>query len=142
MNPMRWLNQRTRANRRGASAVEFAIVAPIFFLVVLGIIEFGRMAMVQQIITNAAREGARVGVLDNSTFTTVDTKVQQYLSAAAIKGAKVSVTPNPPSSAGFDDPVSVTVAIPFDDVSWLPSPFFIKKTTLSANAVMRRETVE
>jgi Flp pilus assembly protein TadG len=143
MIPIRWLCQRPgKANRRGASAVEFAIVAPIFFMVVLGIIEFGRMSMVQQIITNAAREGARVGVLDGSTFDSVNTKVQQYLSAAAIKGAKVTVNPNPPSSAGFDQPVSVTVAIPFNDVSWLPSPFFLKKTTLTANAVMRRETVE
>lgn len=122
--------------------VEFAIVAPIFFLVVLGIIEFGRMAMVQQVITNAAREGARVGILDDSTYATVDNKVRQYLNAAALKGGKVDVSPNPPSSAGFDQPVTVTVSIPFDDVSWLPAPFFIKNTTLTAEAVMRRETVE
>lgn len=142
MDRMPSASRRVKTIRRGASAVEFAIVAPIFFMVVLGIIEFGRMSMVQQIITNAAREGARVGVLDGSTFASVDAKVQQYLSAAAIKGAKVSVTPNPPSSAGFDQPVTVSVAIPFDDVSWLPAPFFVKKTTLTANAVMRRETVE
>jgi Flp pilus assembly protein TadG len=143
MNPLRGFHLRAGGtNRRGASAVEFAIVAPIFFLVVLGIIEFGRMSMVQQIITNAAREGARVGVLDGSTFNSVNTKVQQYLSASAIKGANVTVNPNPPSSAGFDQPVSVSVSISFSDVSWLPSPFFLKKTTLTANAVMRRETVE
>lgn len=133
---------KPRGVRRGASAVEFAIVAPIFFMVVLGIIEFGRMAMVQQIITNAAREGARVGILDNSTQATVSAKVQQYLSAASLSSAKVKVVPDPPSSAGFDQPVTVTVSIPFDDVSWLPAPFFIKKTVLSAEAVMRRETVE
>lgn len=131
-----------RNGRRGAAAVEFAIVAPLFFLVVLGIIEFGRMAMVQQIITNAAREGARVGILDNSTFSTVDAKVKQYLTAATITGATVKVVPNPPSSAGYDEPVTVTVSIPFDDASWLPTPFFIKGTVLEANAVMRRETVE
>ena len=133
---------KRRTSRRGASAVEFAIVAPIFFMVVLGIIEFGRMAMVQQVITNAAREGARVGILDGSTYATVDAKVRQYLNASAIKGGKVKVVPDPPSSAGFDQPVTVTVSIPFDDVSWLPAPFFIKKTVLSAEAVMRRETVE
>lgn len=131
-----------RSGRHGASVVEFAIVAPIFFLVVLGIIEFGRMAMVQQIITNAAREGARVGILDNASYATVDTKVKQYLSAAALTGATVNVVPNPPSSAGYDEPVTVTVSIPFDKASWLPTPFFIKGTVLTANAVMRRETVE
>ena len=131
-----------RTCRHGASAVEFAIVAPIFFMVVLGILEFGRMAMVQQVLTNAAREGARVGILDGATFTTVDAKARQYLTASAIKGGTVTVVPNPPSSAGYDQPVTVTVSIPFDDVSWLPAPFFIKNKVLSAEAVMRRETVE
>ena len=128
------------SNRHGAAAVEFAIVAPIFFMVVLGIIEFGRMSMVQQVITNAAREGARVGVLDDSTFATVDNKVQGYMSGAGITGATTEVTPNPPSSAGFDEPVSVTVSIPFNSVSWLPNPFFIGGSTLQATATMRRET--
>ncbi len=45
-----------RRNRRGAAAVEFAIVAPVFFLLVFGMIEYGRMVMVQQVITNASRE--------------------------------------------------------------------------------------
>ena len=128
--------------RRGAAAVEFAIVAPVFFMVVLGIIEFGRMAMVQQVITNAAREGARIGVLDDTTTAQVDTKVQNYLTSAGINGATVTVTPDPPSSAGFGQSVTVAVQIPFDSVSWLPNPFFIGGTMLNAQAIMRRETVE
>ncbi len=129
-------------SRRGASAVEFAIVAPIFFMVVLGIIEFGRMAMVQQMITSAAREGARVGVLDGATLTTVSNKANGYLASAGMTTATIAVSPNPPSSAGFGESVTVTVSIPFNDVSWLPAPFFIAGTTLTAEAVMRRETVE
>src|SRR5882757_936386 len=64
-----------RRNRRGAAAVEFAIVAPVFFLLVFGMVEYGRMIMVQQVITNAAREGARVGVLDGSALSDVTTAV-------------------------------------------------------------------
>lgn len=45
--------------QRGAAAVEFAAVAPIFVLLLFGMLEFGRMVMVQQILTNATREGAR-----------------------------------------------------------------------------------
>ena len=56
-----------RKKRRGAAAVEFAVVAPIFLLLVFGMIEYGRMVMVQQVLTNASREGARVAVLDGST---------------------------------------------------------------------------
>jgi Flp pilus assembly protein TadG len=122
--------------------VEFAIVAPIFFLVVLGMVEFGRMVMVQQVITNAAREGARVAVLDNCTTQRVGDKVSEYLGASRIAGATVEVNPDPPSTAGFDEPVTVTVRIDFARVSWLPSPFFLGGRTLEASAIMRRETVE
>src|SRR5947209_283568 len=56
------------SNRRwGAAAVEFAIVAPLLVSLVLGLIEFGRVLMVEQILTNAAREGCRTAVLDGST---------------------------------------------------------------------------
>jgi len=47
-----------RHRRRGAAAVEMALVLPIFFTVVLGIIEFGRAMMVSQLMATSAREGA------------------------------------------------------------------------------------
>jgi Flp pilus assembly protein TadG len=52
--------------------VEFAVVAPLLFLLIFGMIEFGRMVMVQQILTNASREGARRGILEQSTATEVE----------------------------------------------------------------------
>ncbi|MEM9185964.1 MAG: TadE/TadG family type IV pilus assembly protein [Planctomycetota bacterium] len=135
-------DHRTSESRRGAAVVEFAIVAPVFFLVILGMIEFGRMAMVQQVITNAAREGARIGVLDDSTTQDVTSTVDNYLDSAGIRNASVTVSPNPPSSALYGQSVTVTVSIPFGNVSWLPTPKFISGQTLRAEAVMRRETVE
>ncbi|MHC4400368.1 MAG: TadE/TadG family type IV pilus assembly protein [Planctomycetota bacterium] len=131
-----------RRNRRGAAAVEFAIVAPVFFLLVFGMIEFGRMVMVQQVITNGSREGARLAVLDGTTTGEVVTAVAGYLESSAVAGASVSVSPDPPSTAGFGEPVSVVVSIPFDQVSWLPSPMFLGGRTLTATTVMRRETVQ
>lgn len=129
-----------RKNRRGAAAVEFALVAPVFFLLVFGMIEYGRMVMVQQLLTNAAREGARRGVLDGSTTSEVTTAVTSYLSGASVSGATVTVTPNPPSSATFGQPVTVQVSVPFNSVSWLPSPLFLGGRTLTSTATMRRET--
>jgi len=128
--------------RRGAAVVEFAIVAPIFFLMVLGIIEFGRMVMVQQVITNASREGARIAILDDTTAGDVRATVDNYLTNATVTGAEVTIDPDPPSDAGYGEPVSVTVSVPFDQVSWLPSPMFLGGTTLTASTVMRRETVQ
>ncbi len=125
--------------RRGAAVVEFAVVAPVFFILVFGMIEYGRAVMVEQILTNAAREGARVAILTTATNTNVTSTVTTYLSNASITGATVTVSPNPPASAAAGTTVSVTVSIPFTSVSWLPSPFYLGSTTLSAKCSMRTE---
>ena len=129
-----------RRNRRAAAAVEFAVVAPLFLLLVFGMIEYGRMVMVYQILTNASREGARAAALDGATTASVTTSVNTYLTNALISGATVTVAPNPPSTAEYGDPVTVTVSIPFSQVSWLPSPMYLGGKTLSSATVMRRET--
>jgi Flp pilus assembly protein TadG len=132
-----------RKNRRGAAVVEFAIVAPVFFLLVFGMIEYGRMVMVQQILTNASREGARYAV----TLTTNDTaavqqKVKDYLTSAKIGGTPtVTVTWPASGSSGSSQPITVSVSIAFGQVSWLPSPMFVSSTTpLTATSVMRKES--
>jgi len=122
--------------------VEFAIVAPLFFLLIFGMIEFGRMVMVQQIITNGSREGARIAVLDGTSTAEIATAVEAYLQNASIAGADVTISPDPPNSAGYGEPVSVTVSIPFNQVSWLPSPMFLGGNTMTATTVMRRETIQ
>lgn len=131
-----------RKNRVAAAVVELAIVLPLFLLLVLGMIEFGRMIMVQQIITNASREGARRAVLDKATAQEITNLLQQYLSNSGIQGATVTVSPNPPSSAGYGEPVRVTVSVPFNQVSWLPAPIFLGGRVLTSTTAMRRETVQ
>ncbi len=132
-----------RRKRCGTAVVEFALVAPVFFLLVFGMIEFGRMVMVQQIITNASREGARIAVLDGTSAAEVNATVNNYLQNARISGATIIIDPPEPNTAGYGTPVSVTVTVPFAQVSWLPAPFFIgANTNLSATTVMRRETAQ
>ena len=120
-----------RRPRRGAAAVEFALIAPLLFLLIFGMIEFGRAVMVQQILTNASREGARRAILEQTT-----------LSDTSIPGASVSVSPNPLSSVGFGDPVTVTCSIPYAQVTWLPTPAFFGGKTLTGRSVMRAERPE
>jgi Flp pilus assembly protein TadG len=131
-----------RKIRLGAATVEFAVVVPVFFILVFGMIEFGRMVMVQQVLTNASREGARQAVLDGATTAEVTSSVTSYLTSGSISGATIAVSPNPPSNAAFGDPVTVTVSVPFSQVSWLPSPMFLGGKTLTATTVMRRESVQ
>jgi hypothetical protein len=104
--------------------------------------------MVQQVLTNATREGARLAVLDSTTptATVVKNKVVDYMKNGGIAAATtnmVTITPTEPTTAAYGTPVTVTVQIPYSSVSWLPSPWFIAGATkLTASTVMRRETVQ
>ncbi len=53
--------------RTGAAVVEFAVVAPLLFMLTLGLMEVSRMVMVKQLLINASREGARLAVLPGAT---------------------------------------------------------------------------
>ncbi len=53
-------NQKVR-NEKGATVVEFAIIVPLLMLLIFAIIEFGFIFYTKGVVTNAAREGARVG---------------------------------------------------------------------------------
>ena len=122
--------------------VEFAVIAPLLFLFILGILEFGRMVMVEQFLTNAAREGARRGILEQTTASDVQTAVTDYLTGGTVSGATVTVSPSQLADVGFGDPVSVSISVPYDQVSWLPAPWFLSGTTLSGHCVMRGERPE
>jgi len=136
--------QRTAKERHGAAAVEFALVAPLFILMVFGILEYGRMVMVQQVLTNAVREGARAAVLDGATIAGVRTSVNNYLTQASVPAATVNVNDGvEPSALQQGAPVTVTAQLAFGQVSWLPSPMYISKTRqLQASCVMRREAAQ
>lgn len=130
------------APRTGVAAVEFALVAPLLFFVILVIVELGRGIMVQQILTNASREGARRGILEQATVSDVETAVADYLNNTSISGASVSVSPDPLDSAGFGDPVTVSCSVTYAQVSWLPAPWFLGGKTLMGQSVMGAERLE
>lgn len=140
-----------RHNRRGAAIVEMALVLPIFFGVVLGIVEFGRAMMVSQMVTNAAREATRLAIIDGSTNNDVETWVEDFLNDSInVAAADVSVTITVDPAPGNDDPndvladaqardlVTVNVSVPFDKVSYVPGSYLNGKN-LSAQSSMRHE---
>jgi Flp pilus assembly protein TadG len=130
------------ARRKGAAVVELAMITPVFFALVIGIIEFGRLMMVQQIVTNASREGARRGIIEGATSTEVETLVNDYLTNASIPGATVTVTPSDLGALGLGDPVTVAVSVPYENVDWVGVSWFLKGTILQASTVMRAERLQ
>lgn len=140
-NTSRVPNSR-RNKRKGATLVEFAIVAPVLFLLIFGLFEMGRVVMVEQLMTNAAREGARRGILESSTNAGVQQTVEDYLTSVSISDATVTVTPADLNTVGFGDPVVVKVSVPFEKVSWIPTPWIFSGLTLSGQSSMRGERPE
>lgn len=134
---------KTRRRRSGTAAVEFAVILPFIMVLFLGIIEFGRVLMVQQILTNAAREGCRYAVLPGGTISASRDVVTTYLSNANITlsspSTQVTVSPDP-STASKGTSITVNVTLPFSSVSWLPSSIFMTGKQLSASVVMRLES--
>lgn len=130
--------RRPLRRHRGVAAVEFAIVAPIFFMLVIGIIEIGRAMMVQQVLINASRVGARRAVMLSSNEQTVLDAVTEYAAGVGVRGVVASVSPNP-ATAAAGEPVTVNVTIGFNQVSWLPAPWIMGGRELASSSVMRKE---
>lgn len=119
---------RHSRKRRGAVAVEAAIILPLLVGVMFGIWEVGRMVQIQQIMTNAAREGARLasgGYVNGDPVTAAEAKqaVCDYLTGAgfpstAVSGAVVTLTNqsshswNDPSDAQPLDAFQISLTIP------------------------------
>lgn len=57
---------RSLHHRSGQALVEFVLVAPLFFLLIFAIIDFGRYVYYVQILNNAAREGTRYAIVHGS----------------------------------------------------------------------------
>ncbi len=130
-----------RPRRVGAAVVEFAVVAPLLFLLTLGMMEVSRMVMVKQLLVNASREGARLAVLPGTSTDQVKTLVSQELTAASVKGVEVQVQPANLSSAVVGTPITVTVNVAATSVSWLSKPLFSFNKTLNASTTMRKESL-
>ena len=86
---------RKRAtNRRGVATVEFAVVAPVLFLFIFAIFEFGRAFMVMNLMGDAVRVGCREGAVQGKSSATIQTDVQNRLSGEGINNTTVTVQVN------------------------------------------------
>ena len=105
-------------SERGVALLEVALTLPILLLVAVGIFEFGRAYQTWQILTNAAREGARVAVLPGIDDDAVEDRVQEYLAAGLLDAAdEADVTIDRDTEIDIGDDTAsasrVEVAYPF-----------------------------
>jgi Flp pilus assembly protein TadG len=105
--------------RKGQALVEFALVLPLLLLLILGIVEFGRAWNAKQILTDAAREGARLSVIGNSNITDtsqVNTRIRQIVALAGLDSTTLTITYPDGFKTGTGNVTSVMVSLPFQFV--------------------------
>jgi len=124
-----------RRNRRAAAVVEMAVVLPVLLTILFGIIEFGWTFMVYQSITNAAREGCRVAVLEGSTETDIQGRIDQYMTLVGITNYQVEIN----RSATGNPTEEVIVRVPYASVSLLNGYFGPTNFNIAGKACMRKE---
>jgi Flp pilus assembly protein TadG len=83
-----------RRDRRGAAAVEFSIVATIFFVVLLSVFEFGWITVIRHTADNAAYEATRVAIVPGATAQDARDEAARILGIVGTQGARITVRPN------------------------------------------------
>ena len=140
------MHKRLR-NQRGAALIETAITIPLVLLVSVSIFEFGRAYQTWQVLTNAAREGARIAVLESYTDAQVTSTVRSYLTGGQLTnaaGASVNIVRNVPF--GSTTASRVTVNYPFQFMVLNPVARLVRSgssvgtpLTMQSSALMRNE---
>jgi Flp pilus assembly protein TadG len=135
-----WMNRiggQGTTRERAAAVVEFAVVLPLLLTILFGIIEYGWIFMVRQALQTAAREGCRVAVLQTTDepYTEVIQRVNQVMAPTGLTTYDVSMT-----HADSTSPIeTVTVKVPFADVSLMGNFFGPRTGNIGGTCSMRKE---
>ena len=141
-----------RRGERGSVLLEMAMTLPLLLLVTVAIFELGRAYQTQQIITNAAREGARLAVLPDASTANIQTRVRQYLTQGQLTdvdkaSVSVNTTATIPMGGATVSASVVTVTYPFQFIVLGPvARLVVSDSTMGAPIVltaaseMRNET--
>jgi Flp pilus assembly protein TadG len=142
---------QARHSERGNALIETAITIPILLLLMVGIFEVGRAFETWQVLSNAAREGARVSVTPANDSTTTIALVRKYMAdGALVNSASASVVINKNASFVVNGQTVgaslVTVDYPFQFIILNPVARLVVKgskagqpITMHASALMRNE---
>jgi Flp pilus assembly protein TadG len=146
--------------RHGTAAVEFAVLAPFLFALVVGMVEMARAINMKDMLSNAARKGCNTGVSVNKTYSNITSDINDILSDHGIDPTKATITvqvatytggTTTPSWGSFTtvtagayapqilDQVQVKVSIPVTAVLWFAPQYFSQSSLESESVVMVRQ---
>lgn len=145
-------SRQGRPPRRGAAAVEFAIVLPLIFLILVGAIDVGQSIHVSQVVNEASREGARqASRYDESSEAAVAAAVRDYIRGSypgvGDGSIAVSMTQSDGTSVASGDlttvtsgtPLTVQVDLQYSAVRWTVGFPGLTGASIVKATSMRRE---
>ena len=134
-------NARTRdsrsVNRRGATAIEVSLVAPVFFLAIFGAIELSRVAMLRNLAQDASYEAARICIVDGATETEAIDAANSVLALLATQGAEITIN----DGAGINQQspvVEVDIEIPLNQNSFV-LPWLFAGQSIRASSLLKTD---
>lgn len=131
--------------QEGTAAIEFAILLPVLVIIIFGIIEFGLLLYNRQVLTNASREGARAGIVQQNPRVSdgeIESIVNNYCGSYLVTFG----TQDPPTTTiirtGLSFPANLTVRVEYH-YDFLVLPNFVGSliggTNLTARTIMVME---
>ncbi|MDC0936107.1 TadE/TadG family type IV pilus assembly protein [Pirellulales bacterium] len=125
------------ASRRGVAAVEFALTAPILFLLVMGAIEFSRANMLAHTTTIAAVEAARVGIVPGATSDECRAAAAAELAVIGVTDFEVVVTPSVMTDGTTQ--VQLNLTVPVNVANGYVTPKFFLGKRIFKTVTLQRE---
>lgn len=149
--------RRTTANRRGAASVEFAMVAPLFLMLVMGLVEYSIAINAYNTLYAAVREGGRLASMEFSAYVTPNQSandkvihdIRAFLNASGLPGDVVAIAiTDVETGAAFDLSASenymrlfqISASVPYDQISLTPVSYF-RDAVIRTQMVYRRGQV-
>jgi Flp pilus assembly protein TadG len=145
--------RRRLSSEHGTAILETALTLPLLLLVSVGLFEFGRAYQTWQVLTNAAREGARAAVVPNAPEGAAEARVRRYLESGQLRDRDLATVVVDPAVAvdigggATAFATVVTVTYPFEFGVLQPVARLVVRgstvgapVTLTASAEMRNET--
>jgi Flp pilus assembly protein TadG len=112
---------------------------PVFITLTFAQLEAARMGMVTQMLTIAARQAARVAVVPGKTQSDVQTAVTNVLNGTGISVGTVTPSPSTWATDPGGTQITVSISVPYSEVSWLPTPMYFGSTILTGSATLSSE---
>lgn len=147
--------RRLFQDERGQALAEFALVLPLILLFIAGVVEMGRAWNIKQVVTDAAREGARYTVVQDADIpdlAAVQAKIEERLALGGVIESTIVFSSDDPAcavvancfhqNAGIGKEMTVSVSTPFQMnligtlLGWAGGPTTV---TINTNATMRNE---